>query len=207
MDLLQLRQIICSSNASVTDKEHISRHHFPTFSLLKIKGRIIATHTTLIFQSLHSCSNPLPLPAQAALLCLPQPLSPQDYHPSHPTARQQGTGPPYHQHQLHPHAELLTYKPEQTSQQRRSRTSQWGANCCFIRHSWEVAEPTQLRLGPAALALGPLRAGLVLTTAAAFVYLQYWCLFFPANLLSSMCRWHNFTVFWENWEGGGWAAG
>ena len=160
MNLLQLKQIIFSFDSSVLDKGHISRHHFLTFSLLKIKGRIIATHTQLIFQPLHSAPDTFPLPAGAAPLCLPQPLRPQHY-PSHPTTVWQGTGPFYHHHQLHPHEELLAYKAQQTSEETKSKTSQRGANCCFVRHSWEVAEPSQLRLGPAALALGQPHAGLV----------------------------------------------
>lgn len=86
-----------------------------------------------------------------------------------PTPRQ-GTGPPYHCHQPHPHRELSAHKPELTWKQRKSKMSQRGANCFFIRYSWEAAEPSQLRLRPA---LGQPHAGLVWATTA-LVCLQYW---------------------------------
>lgn len=85
LNLQQLKQIIFSFDSSILDKGHISRHRFLTFSLPKIKGRIIAARTQLIFQPLYS--PPDPLPARAAPLCLHQPLTPQDHHPSHPISK------------------------------------------------------------------------------------------------------------------------
>lgn len=54
MNLLQLEQIIFSFHSSVLDKGHSSRHRFLTFSLPKVKGRIMTTQTQLIFQPLRS---------------------------------------------------------------------------------------------------------------------------------------------------------
>lgn len=237
MNLLQLEQIIFSFHSSVLDKGHISRHRFFT-SLPKVKGRIMARQTQLIFQPLHSGAKQhtftlpashlqassaaavvgfrFPSPSHSGCSPLPSPAPGQPPFPphgktlAHLTMRSscsfiprtttvptpwQDTGPSYHeiqrQLQLHPHRRLLAHKPEQ----RASKMSQRGANCCFIRHSWEVVEPSQLRPRPAAPTLDsptqrlyePWQLLSACGTGLIFV-LSY-------QIFVSHCCWHNSTVF------------